>query len=298
MPIVMIGTEDYDDCLRKRLALEVSFLRKDGIIINIDEVKQGRSIIFKCKYETGQNNDFKDISLIFKEAIANVLSDIIIDYMEEEILFKILRDNYNSFDSKEEEDILKLAINRLNFMIDKDDGAIVSQIQRKNRILNKICDYLIFNDEIILEGFVKFRLKDYLTELRLAVDIAVDDFVIEQEYEEFVGLLKCFVDKQEVKNKLVNVIKIDDKKFKLLNENGIVVESTYLDEYMMGMIDSELNYEDLLISALITVAAEKIILHFKEPFSLVKTLKGIFGDKISFCSGCEYCNKYNSNHLE
>ncbi|WP_027340663.1 putative sporulation protein YtxC [Halonatronum saccharophilum] len=299
MPRIRIGTKDYVECLQERLYFELDFLKEDGILIDVDEIKQGEIRLFECRCSsTRKEIDEKVLLNIFKEYIANVLSDVIINYFEEDFLLKILRANYRYLDPEEENSILKTAKDRLNFLVSKEDKTAISQIQRKNRILLEIVEYLDFEDEIILEGFLRFRLQSYLAELELAIDSAVDEFVIESEYEEFVHLLKYFIENQDTKTNLINVIKTEDDHFKLLNEEGILIENTYLDEHILNMVDCELDYEDLLISALITTAPEEIFLHFKSPASLIEILKKVFEEKVSVCLGCEYCKINNLKEKE
>ena len=51
-----------------------------------------------------------------------------------------------------------------------------------------------------------FRLQSYEQELREMAEYAVDEFMLDQQYEEFVSLLKYFVYFQEPKMPLVHVI--------------------------------------------------------------------------------------------
>ncbi len=73
------------------------------------------------------------------------------------------------------------------------------QIRRRNVIVRKLMDYFENTDSLILDGFVNFRLKDYMKDLEEIVDKAVDDFLMEREYKEFIRLLRYFVDIQEPK---------------------------------------------------------------------------------------------------
>ena len=43
-------------------------------------------------------------------------------------------------------------------------------------------DYFDNSNSIILDGFVNFRLKDYIKDLEEIVDKAVDDFLTDREY--------------------------------------------------------------------------------------------------------------------
>ncbi|GAB6099175.1 putative sporulation protein YtxC [Halanaerocella petrolearia] len=295
MSVISIGTNNYADALRERLFFELQFLQEDGIDIEIDEINQSDTVIFKCQYNGRKEEYLLDL---FKEYIANVLSDVIINSLEDNLLRKILYNEHKYFSTKEEDQVLETAYDRLNFLVSQDNEEVVSKIQRKNRIFLEIIDYLELETEIILEGFVRFRLKNYLTELEVAIDGAVEDYLVEKEYKEFVHLLKNFIDDQAPKNKIVNVVKIEDDNFQLLDHNGIVLDNIFLDEYILQMVDEELASEDLLISSLITIAPEEIILHFKEPISVVKTLESVFTDRLSICLGCQYCELSDFSELE
>lgn len=80
--------------------------------------------------------------------------------------------------------------------------------------------------------------------------------------------------------------------FKLLDQHGKNISSDYLDGFIVELGDSEINYEDLLISALITIAPNEILLHFREHTKSLKTIdtiKSVFGNRIKYCSGCDLC---------
>ncbi|MCK8828081.1 putative sporulation protein YtxC [Natroniella acetigena] len=297
MSSIRIETKNYSDFLRERLLFEIDILKEDGTIIEIDEEEQGDVVIFNCKLII-ENDKFEDEVTIFREHIANTLSDLIINRFEEDLLHKLLRANYQYFTPEDEMRLIQLASDRLNYLESKDDEAIISQIQRKNRILLEIVDYLVHKDVIILEGFVRFRLRDYIDELQLAVDQAVNDLAVEREYEEFVYLLKHFIENQGSKTELINIVKTEQNKFEFLNEFGTVVENGYLDDELLDLMEQDLEYQDLLISALITLAPQEIILHFKEPAEIVETIEGIFTERVSICMGCKYCEINSLNELE
>ena len=63
-------------------------------------------------------------------------------------------------------------------------------------VIKKLSDFLDQNNHIILEGFVTFRMQEYVDELEEVVDWAVRQYLIEKEYQEFIKLLTCFVQMQ------------------------------------------------------------------------------------------------------
>ncbi len=110
---------------------------------------------------------------------------------------------------------------------------------------------------MILEGFVNFRLKEYIKDLEEIVDKAVDDFLMEREYREFIRLLRYFVDIQEPKFNTIHVIAGYDDKYILLNEEKREITNECIQEFMNDISNEEINYDDLLVSSLITMAPGK-----------------------------------------
>lgn len=117
---------------------------------------------------------------------------------------------------------------------------------------------------------------------------AVDEFVIEKEYNEFIELLRYFVEIQEPRIGLVNVLQETDGSFQIMDSNENIIKNEYLEGYLVDMFDGEVEYEDLLVSALINIAPEKILLHFDDA-EVEKTVKSIFGERVSICQGCYLC---------
>lgn len=53
-----------------------------------------------------------------------------------------------------------------------------------------------------------------------------------------------------------------------------------------------LNYEDLVVSALITIAPRNIMVHTSDRLSdkeVLETIKSVFEGRVVVCEGCELC---------
>ena len=292
MSMIKVGSSNYKDWLRNRFELEREILQQDQYDIEINQFEKGNTLFFECSVR-----DNKLSFAILKEFIANVLSDLIINHLELDFLYKILNINCKQLPQDKKKKIINIALNRLNILSNKTGKEIKAKIKRKNKILLEILDYINDGQEIVVEGFVRFRLKNYLTELELAVKNAIEEYGVEKESKGFIHLLKQYVDMQ-ANNELVNVVKIKNCDFKLLNSEKEMIENPFLDEYVLGQLEQELEQEDLVISALISIAPQEIILHFKEPLELVENLKSIFSDQLSICLGCEYCKVDNLEELK
>lgn len=289
MKTIELETSNYGEALKDRLEFELEMLRQEGLEIEFNQYQQKEKKIFIFKL----NSEKKELWGVVKEYIANAVSDIIINQVEETEMIQFLRTNYQEFSAEEQEDILQFAYERLNSMNKISSSDLTATLRRKNQVANKVINYLAEETRINLEGFAEFRLKEYLANLKLAVEEAVDEYLIEQEYQKFVALLEDMIDEDVGRYQVVNVIRTENNNFQLVDEKGMQIDGDWLDEYLKQETEV-IGTEDKLISALISIGAEEVILHFKEPKSVVEILKNIFEDRISICMGCEYCqnNKF------
>ena len=60
---------------------------------------------------------------------------------------------------------------------------------RRENIYISLLKYIDENKSFILYGFVNFRLENYKKTLEYVVDLNVNNFLIEKEYNEFVSIL-------------------------------------------------------------------------------------------------------------
>jgi len=224
-------------------------------------------------------------------SISKVLSEFIIKNFEEKLIIRIINTNYCYFNAPEKKDICTAALK----IIRVEDGILVNslfRLRRKNMITNRIIDYLKTSNILILDGFINFRLKDYLHELEDIVDRAVDDFLMEREYKEFIKLLKYFVEMQEPRYNEIDLLQNPSGKYFLMDKSGRDITSECLQELNAGISRPDLSQDDLLVSSLITLAPRKIVVHNAESFRnsiLLETVKSVFAGKIIICRGCSVC---------
>jgi putative sporulation protein YtxC len=230
---------------------------------------------------------------VFRRYVAHALSDVIMGQWEKLLLNDIIRENYYYFNEEERKTIYQYASGYINQDSGSDLGATHYRAVRRNKILQKIMEFLRSNNDIVIDGFIRFRLKEYVGELHEAADRAVDDFLMEREYKEFVQLLKYFVEIQDPRVDVVHVLLKPNGVFKLFDGQYRVLNSEYLEGFMMDLVDSEINYEDMLISTLITVAPQEIVFHpgkGEAPRNTIETIKNVFSNRVKLCGGCELCN--------
>ncbi|MGE5676161.1 MAG: putative sporulation protein YtxC [Mycobacterium leprae] len=291
MQAITIGTAEGIEEIRLRLLDEFRTLQEEGIHIRVGQTTRGSFAFLDLTVDNHPNTP-SAAEATLRHHVASALSDLIVESREQAMIRRIIRSTYYYFTNEEQELVADYAGKTLA----EESGSVADgqlyRANRKTQVLHRLRDYLETSDELVMEGFITFRLRDYVEELEDAVDRAVDDFLMEREYREFVRLLKYFVDVQEPRMDHVHVLIRPGGSFKLVDDEGCAIKSEYLEEFVVEMVESEVNYEDLLISALITLAPRRVTVHTRttgEWDESIETIKGVFGDRVHFCEACPVC---------
>lgn len=289
---ISIGTYTNPGLLFERLNSELRLLQKEGVPINIDIDQIGEFTFMDCLPDQKGIFSEDDSLQMLKTIVANCLAEVIVEEWETIIIKKIVRDDYYYYNEEEKQVIFQKTKEILN----PKGLNIYRQRERKEKVLEKILEYLDLHQDLILEGFVNFRLKDYQKELESVVSCAVDEFLLEKEYAEFIRLLTYFVEIQDPRVQKVHIVFKRKGKFALLDDQDQPLRHESLEGLIMDMLGDEINYEDLLISALITLAPQELVLHIEPGVEIgdaIKTIRLVFGVRVSTCPGCSKCGKEN-----
>jgi putative sporulation protein YtxC len=242
-----------------------------------------KNVYFSCKKFSKFNNiiiHYKgDNTELFFTKLSTLLSYLIIDNFETALLKKILYTEYFYFDITELNQILSTC----HHILDKD--AEFNFENRQILLFEILYKYLSETNKIFLNGFINFRLKEYTNFLDDIVDTAVNKYIIEKEYLEFISLLKYYISSQYSKIDCVHLINNYDNFILLDNCNNEIDLSHYMlaNKYVS---DISFSSNDYILNALLELIPEKIIVHleynYKDEF--LDTLKLIFDGRIVFCS--------------
>lgn len=176
---------------------------------------------------------------------------------------------------------------RHGYLLEQEKEAVRGFLQQHSQqdavrahIAQKVQHYLESEETEILEGIVRFRLKEYNNYLISTVDKAVHTQEMHREYEAFILLLKNYVEEQIPLYNTIHFIVREGDTVDLLDEDGRVIVYA-----CQG---------DVLLDTLLTIAPRVITMHRAEAFAskeLLETIQGVFAGKISVCNGCALCGK-------
>lgn len=167
---------------------------------------------------------------------------------------------------------------------------------RANHILaalpELLSDYLAEAGHLHIQGFLRFRLPEYLPLLGKTIDRAIERYTVEKEYDTFIDLIQAFIQTQKSKINVVHVVWSANHCFRLLDENHLPLEQAFWQQ--VEGVAMEGAYDDVLISSLLYLLPEKIILHTgctaKAP-KIALTIQKIFSGRAMLCAGCKVCKE-------
>lgn len=293
MELITIGVEQFAKPVLERLTQEVRTLQKEGLPLFFRQSERGSFtfISFCLTDELAGEPEKAEIVATTRQYVGNLLAELILTHWEQVLVQKLISINFYYFDVEEQKTIQEKAM----ALLDKqgaDQEPHSGRVVRKCTLLQEIFSYFESHQELVIDGFVRFRLKNYMQELEDVVERAVDDFLMEREYKEFIRLLRYFVDVQEPKVDFVHVLPLANGSFQLLDKNHKALRGEYLESFVLELAEGEVNYDDLLISALITIAPQKMCFHLRNNTcggEVVETVKNVFSGRVEFCHGCSLC---------
>lgn len=264
-----IDTIDY-------LLNELENIKLEHVYYRPSQFKLYQNVII---HYTGENTDK------FYNILASLLSKSILTFYEQPIMNSILNLNYFYFSEYEKKQILENAEELL------ESGSNESFIRKENLFLSTLA-YIMEHKSILLDGFVNFRIQEYITILDDTIDLAVNKFLIEREYSEFIHLLKLYINSKECETGVTHLIYsngesilLDDKK-NIISITDNIFNAKYLSDITFSSNDYALN-------TLLTILPEQINIHLLDPKDeFINTLELIFDDRIKFCTDCNLCRTY------
>lgn len=216
---------------------------------------------------------------VLRRQLAAVLCEVIVSDFRELLLRRIVVSRYPQLGTAERETVVGYAQRCL-----REEGA--EEILRRG-VLLRLLEYMQDSPQLIVEGFITFRLKEYVEQLEDAVERAIDEILLEREYQEFVRLLQGFVAAQEPRLAEVHV---------LCGEDGLALEDAeHHPLYLRAAegVRAHLRSEDLVVSGLVSLSPRRVVIHGSptrdDDRAVVDAVVRIFAHRVTMCPGCPRC---------
>jgi len=241
-----------------------------------------------------QGDDFES----FFDCISTVVTNAITLFFEDKLIKDLIDLNYFYFNAPDKKVIFEeyklLKNNRQKNITDN------STISSNNSLFSYLIfpavkEYIVSNRILLLGGFINFRLKNYLSILENVVDDAVNSFIIEKEYTEFVSLLKMYINSQSPNCQMLHLIYSNESSI-LLDENKDIINIS--DDIFKAKYLSDITFSsnDYALNTLLNLLPKKIYIHLINNYidEFIQTLILIFENRIEICTDCDICNLYKN----
>ncbi|RJX39314.1 sporulation protein [Paenibacillus pinisoli] len=293
---IAMHDEETVECLQSLLEEQVNAdlhrSARESSLPLVQFVKEKEAV--RCTAQLPQFQLKADGPFLYKSA-AGAVAEYVISHMEPGLLSSIIRKKYQGNPSMDAVVIEKYCHDLLHGKEWEGLGhrfQEADRARRKGKIADEIEKYLEVETELNLSGLLTFRLRSYRKELTEIVEYALDEYVLDKQYQEFISLLKYFVQLQESKVPLVHLVHKGGHDFMLYNESFQTLEpKPPSDRIVAEMLETEMNIEDMVISSLISVSPKQIMIHTRNPdMQVIRTIETIFDNRVKICVKCPSCS--------
>lgn len=263
---------------------ELNNLTLDNIYISCKKFKIYQNIII---HFTGQNKN------TFLEEISRILANMVIELYTEKIIYKIILNEYFYFDKIEIFQIVNTTIDDLY----DDEETVYPKDKTFKLLCHDFYEYLNYNKSLVLQGFMTFRIKNYIEILGEQVDKSVNKFLIEREYTEFITLLRMYINTEPSSCDIIHLVYYNSRPLLLDKDKNIIEieENIFNAKYLSDITFSS---NDYALNTLLTLLPKKIYIHLIDNTidEFITTLKLIFENKVIYCTDCAICKIYKKSH--
>ncbi len=279
MKSLCIKTNNSD--LLKYLLNELKHLELENIYFSNNKFKNYQNIII---HYLGTDNS------LFTKKISSILSLLVIDELEENFINTIILQNYFYFDSIERNQILNFC-----FDINAKDFSIIFD-KKFQSLFNSFYEYISSNKSLVLKGFTNFRIKPYFEILDDIINEAVNQFIVEKEYTEFISLLKLYVSSQNSNCETIHIVYSTSESI-LLDENKEIISISNDCFRAKYLSDITFSSNDYTLNALLTLIPKKIYIHLIDSKidEFINTIQSVFENRTYICKDCNICKLYKNS---
>lgn len=220
----------------------------------------------------------------FNNLVAQLITEVIIKFYQEKILRRIINVNYFYFDEFER----KIILENCDECISQEEEEITETI------FIGVQEYILEHRNIVVEGVANFRINEYIKILDNIVDMAVNKYIIEKEYREFINLLKVYVNSTSSKTDMLHLIYTNGESI-LLDKDKNIIQVDYNLNNAKYLSDITFSSNDIALNTLLSLLPKKIEVHLiNGEDEFINTLKLIFENRIKICTSCNICKTYRA----
>ena len=224
------------------------------------------------------------LSIEIMTIVKHAFNEFITKIKRDDWFRDILKNRYFYEDLEEQQQIIEIIYSILEG--EREDLTVFLNESNDETNIRSAIEY-IFQDNISFSfaSFLKFRLRPYLQSLEGYVEIAIDEYKMEQEYQMFVQMLRGFLVNREPKMDVLHVL--FDEEITFYNNQLVEMKRAELTRLIDRklLVNHPVYVDSASIAPLLSLAPTTIYLYTKNPDEpLVRTIKNIFEERVTIKS--------------
>lgn len=261
--------------------------------------KKEADFLFHLLCEHGQKN--RDTILLERETMITCYSNVWPDFIQQtlipafiqffvqikepQLLLSIIKEKFYFTDVDEQQQILHIAQSIIEG--ERDEIPKVKSFEPRDQFLSSAFKSFLHPDlSFNMDSFIIFRLNEYVKRLTEYAEISIEEYKLEQEYQNFIQSLRDYVMENAPKHHTLHILH-DHSYFFIFNEEWRKMSYCELKKY----IDRDFIYkhpmyiDSQLLAPLVSIAPLKIFLYTDtEDEGMIQTIQNIFQERVTICS--------------
>lgn len=236
-------------------------------------------LLFNCRLAL-----FPESEEAFKD-LARYLSRYIIDRYEKKWLLEIIEKSFLYSDAEEKAAIVNIV--GAIFSGEKNDVPEAELLPDRRRLIaDSLEEVLNAYGVLSFTSMLTFRLTAYRENLRRVVEIAIDEYKLEQEYQVFIDKLRRIIHAYKPLCERIEVI--DGTPFRLYDDRQRPISNIQSVRSFYPLLKQwGIEAEPSMILSLIALAPRQVIVYTNRPeHGMMKTLARVFEDRVCFLPEC------------
>lgn len=199
---------------------------------------------------------------------------------ESHIILSIIEKQFYFVDQDEQQQILHIAQS-----IMEGERSEIPEVKhfppREQLLISALKNFLHPDQSFTVESFIQFRLSDYMTRLTEYVGISIEEYKMEQEYQNFIESLRDYVISNEPKLSVLHLL--HDDGFQIFNEQFIEMKKPELKRWLDRefIFQHPMYIDSQLLAPLVSIAPLKVYIYSDDQEEgMILTIQNIFQERV------------------
>ena len=210
------------------------------------------------------------------------ITKFIIKFIEDRWILSIITNLFYYRDKEEQQQILQLAHSFIDGERYDYRSGKQQVIPREKLIEDALLEFLDDGISFLFESFLKFRLKKYSERLLHYIELAIDEYKLEQEYQNFVQTLRDFLTSRKPKIEKIHLFH-KGSTFLFYDENYCEISKSELKRFIDRtlIVNQPMYIDSSVLAPLVSIAPKKICLYTSySDNGMVQTIQNIFQERV------------------